>query len=45
MLASKGEIVLNKKGNCDKIVEKKCVLEIDIMNRNTIISLAMLYAV
>lgn len=37
--------MLNKKGNCDKIVEKKCVLEIDIMNRNTIISLAMLYAV
>ena len=45
MLASKGEIVLNKKGNCDKIVKKECVLEIDIMNRNTIISLAMLYAV
>ena len=36
---------MNKKGNCDKIIEKKCVLEIDIMNRNTIISLAMLYAV
>lgn len=44
MFASKGGIVLNKKGICGKIVKKKCVLEIDIMNRNTIISLAMLYA-
>lgn len=36
---------MNKKGNYGKIVENKCVLGIDIMNRNTIISLAMLYAV
>lgn len=45
MLASKGGLVLNKKENCGKIVKKKYVLEINIMNRNTIISLAMLYAV
>lgn len=36
---------MNKKEKYGKIVKKKFVLEIDIMNRNTIISLAMLYAV
>ena len=36
---------MNRQGNRGKIERKKYVLEIDIMNRNTIISLAMLYAV
>ena len=39
----RGELALQKKDNCGMINKKKRI-RIDTMNRNTIISLSMLYA-